>query len=32
MGGGMDDGVTPTLPEVKEHAAKAIARAARNGI
>ena len=23
--------VTPTLPEVKEHAAKAIARAAKNG-
>ena len=29
-GGGADPDVTPTLPEVKEFAAKAIARAAKN--
>ena len=29
-GGGADLDVTPTLPEVKEFAAKAIARAAKN--
>ena len=29
-GGGADPDATPTLPEVKEFAAKAIARAAKN--